>query len=548
MTPVTRPVYLLSALACGLCLLPVAPVFGGVGGKSYEYIAGLYSLLPPFDPGAMVFEASGTFRVDYGSEGVAGFVGTWNEAGGIWSAEFQDGAITKTYRGVSFGTMVLGMASGAGPSKLLFGSEAAVVPEPPAGEFLDDVLEPFDDPTSFFAEAVAVWQDVVVAGAAYDDHSGKVQAGSAYVYRKVGGNWTPDAKLIADDAGDFDHFGESVAVYGDTIAVGAYDATHSDLLEPGAVYVFRNTGSEWVQEAKLIASDPEEFQAFGWSVAVGPDTVAVGARFDDAVAEASGAVYVFQRTGPTTWGPPQKLKSDSPEYSDFFGGSVALSGDTLVVGADGRDVDGQVSAGAAFVFARNSGVWSQSATLTASDPKEFDDFGWSVGVSGDAAVVGSRDYVTVGNHTGLGAAYVFRRMGVTWSQEAKLTAADREAPDGFDNVAVAIDGDTVVMGVEGDYVGYEPSGSAYVFTRSGGNWQQQAKLLANDVQFGLYSHFGTAVALSGSTAVIGADGRDAAYVYDVAPLQPAPPPVATPASQIAPKVDAPSRPSRARGR
>ena len=532
-------------LACWLCLMPVATVFGAVGGKSYEYVAGLGSLFPPFDPGAMVFESNGTFRVDYGSEGVAGFVGTWNEAGGIWSAEFQDGAVTKTYRGVSFGTIVLGMASGAGPSKLLFGSEADVTPEPPAGEFQEDVLEPFDDPTSFFAEAVAVWQDTIVVGAAYDDHSGLVQAGSAYVYRKVGGTWMPDGKLIADDPGEFDHFGESVAVHGDTIAIGAYDATHSDLLEPGAVYVFRKVEDEWVQEAKLIASDPEEFQAFGWSVVVGPDTVAVGARFDDAVAESSGAVYVFQRIGATTWGPPQKLKSDNPELSDFFGGSVALSSDTLLVGADGRDVGGEVFAGAAFVFTRSSGVWSQAATLTASDPKEFDQFGWSVGVSGDAAVVSSRDYVTVGNHSGLGAAYVFRRMGVAWTQEAKLAAADQEAPDGFDNVAVAIDGDTVVMGVEGDYVGYQPSGSAYVFTRSGGNWQQQAKLLPDDVEFGLFYHFGTAVALSGSTAVIGADGRDAAYVYDIAPFQPA---VTTPALRRADTVGPQKRrlPARAR--
>jgi hypothetical protein len=286
--------------------------------------------------------------------------------------------------------------------------------------------------------------------------------------RRVGNQWVPDGKLIAHDAGEFDHFGESVAVHGDTIAVGAYDATHSELLEPGAVYVFRRTMEGWVQEAKLIASDPHEFQGFGWSVAVGPDTVAVGARFDEEVAEVSGAVYVFTRT---------------------------------------------------------AGVWSQQAVLTAGDPKEFDSFGWTVDIDGDAIVVGLRDNITVGNHSARGAAYVFRGAGASWTQEVKLIAADAMPPDGFDNVAVAIEGDTVVMGVKRDYVGYQTSGSAYVFARTADVWQQQAKLLPPDVELGLYYHFTLTVALSDGQAVIGADGSSygsvdppklgAAYVYDV---------------------------------
>jgi hypothetical protein len=147
-------------------------------------------------------------------------------------------------------------------------------------------------------------------------------------------------------------------------------------------------------------------------------------------------------------------------------------------------------------------------------------------------VVSSRDNITVGNHSARGAAYVFRRSGNVWTQEAKLIADDGAPPDGFYDVTAAIDGDTVVVGMRNDYIGYQPCGSAYVFTKTGGTWQQQAKLLPPDVETGLYYHFGIAVGIAGNTAVIGANqssyaGFDppkqgAAYVYDVTPLQSAP--------------------------
>jgi hypothetical protein len=520
----------------GFCVWP-ASSHATVEGKSYQYIAGLASLVAPFEPGAMVFETGGVFRVDYGAEGVAGFVGTWKAAAGSWSAEFRDGVTPVTYRGVSFGQTVFGVSERGGRTALIFGSVADLIPEPPAGEYIDEVLVPSDPATAgFFGEALAISGDTVVVGAAYAEHGGLVQAGSAYVYRKVAGNWVSEGKLTASDAAAFDNFGDAVGIFGDTIAVGAYNASHSGMEQPGAVYIFHKTGGGWTQEAKLIPSDPEEFQGFGWSVAVGQDTVAVGARFDSRVADVSGAVYVFHRTGPTTWGPPQKLKESSPQYSDFFGGSVALDANTLIVGADGRKVAGQSAAGAAYVFTRSMGVWSPQAVLTASDPKEFDDFGWTVSIDGDAAVVSSRDNITVGNHSARGAAYVFRRSGSLWTQEAKLIGADSIPPDGFDHATAAIDGNSVVMGLRSDYIGYQPCGSAYVFTKAGGTWQQQAKLLPPDALVGTYFHFGIAVGLAGSTAVIGADGRGAAYVYDIAPLQSAPSTAgpASPASRSTP--------------
>jgi FG-GAP repeat protein len=300
------------------------------------------------------------------------------------------------------------------------------------------------------------------------------------------------------------------------------------------------------QQAYLKASNTGAGDAFGVRVAVSGDTVVVGARDEESSATGvngnqndnsasnAGAAYVFVRSG-TTWTQQAYLKASNPNVSDQFGTSVAISGDTVVVGAWGEDsnatgVNGDqgnnstVAAGAAYIFVRSGTNWSQQAYLKASDTDVGDDFGVSVGISGDTVVVGSRhedssatgvngDQSDASPNFDSGAAYVFVRSGTNWTQQAYLKASNTGAIDRFGS-RVAVSGDTIVVGspeedsnatgVNGDQSDNTASlgGAAYVFVRSGTNWSQQAYLKASNTGAG--DLFGSSVAVSGDTAAVGA--------------------------------------------
>jgi hypothetical protein len=306
----------------------------------------------------------------------------------------------------------------------------------------------------------------------------------------VGVTATPQATLTASDAQANDSFGESVALDGDTLTVGAHLRNQNQ----GAVYVFTRAGTAWTQRQTLTASDAANGDQFGWSVSVAGDTALAGARRKS---QSRGAAYVFTRSG-TTWSEQQKLTADDAEIGDFLGQSVAVSGDTAFAGAPNKDT----TTGGVYVFTRAYDAWTQQQKLTASDAKEDAAFGNSVAVSGDTAVVGA---------FGANAVYVFTRTGATWTEQQKLTAADVVVGDFFGD-AVAVSGDTALVGA------FEQSsrrGAVYVFTRTGTTWTQQAKLLADDAAEG--DDFGASVSLSGDTAAVGSllasNGLGAAYVF-----------------------------------
>jgi len=361
-------------------------------------------------------------------------------------------------------------------------------------------------------------------------------------------------KASNTDAGD--RFGTSVAVSGDTVVVGApYERSNAtgvggnqadnSAIRAGAAYVFTRSGGIWTQQAYLKASNTGGGDNFGESVAVSGDTVVVGAYGEDSNATGidgngsdesasdAGAAYVFVRNG-VTWTQQAYLKASNTGDGDRFGTSVAVSGDTVVVGAETEDsnatgVGGNQSddsatwAGAAYVFARNGGIWTQQAYLKASNTDGDDRFGTSVAVSGDTVVVGAR--FEGSNATGIdgngadnsfssaGAAYVFTGSGGTWVQQAYLKASNTEAVDIF-GISVAVSGDTVVVGAhfedsnatgdggnESDNSATD-SGAAYVFARNEGIWTQQSYLKASNTDLG--DGFGTSVAVSGDTVVVGA--------------------------------------------
>ena len=355
-----------------------------------------------------------------------------------------------------------------------------------------------------FGQAVDVDGDTAIVGAYGNDDLGS-NSGSAYVFVESGGTWSQQGvRLVGNDTGYADFLGIDVALDGDTAVVGAYGDDNPGN-PPGAAYVFVRTGTTWSQQAKLKPSDLAGEDLFGYSVAIAGDTAVVGTINGE-------AAYVFVRTG-TTWSQQAKLTASDGTAGDGFGRPVAIVGDRVIVGSL-RDDDGGTDSGSAYVFERTGSTWTQQAKLTAGDAAASDLFGVTVDLGEDRAIVGAHFDDDAGANSG--SAYVFEYSGATWSQQAKLTAGDGAAGDQFGR-EVSINGDRAVIGARLDDDGGTDSGSAYVFTYGGAGWSQQLKLTASDAAAGdVFGHTG----LDGATAIVGAVGNDdagsgsgSAYVY-----------------------------------
>ncbi|MBX7220185.1 MAG: hypothetical protein K1Y36_09590 [Blastocatellia bacterium] len=421
-----------------------------------------------------------------------------------------------------------------------------------------------------FAGALAISGDTVVVGASREASNATgvngnqadnslSNAGAAYVFVRNGTTWSQQAYLKASNTRTAALFGTAVAISGDTVVIGSVgessaatgvngNQVDTSAAGAGAVYVFVRSGTTWSQQAYLKASNTGMGDNFGDGLAISGDTVVVGATGEDSNAtgvngnqannslSAAGAAYVFVRSG-TTWSQQAYLKASNTDGQDNFGGRLAISGDTVVAGANGEDsnatgVNGNqadnsaASAGAAYVFVRNGTAWSQQAYLKASNPDVLDRFSGSLGLSGDTLVVGAVGESS--NATGAngnqadnsalnaGAAYVFVRNGTVWTQQAYLKASNTEGSDSF-GISVAAAGDMVLVGATGENSNatgvngnqadnsVSGAGAAYLFVRSGTTWSQRAYLKASNTDAS--DSFGTQVALSGDTMVIGATGE-----------------------------------------
>ena len=329
-----------------------------------------------------------------------------------------------------------------------------------------------------------------------------------------------EALLRASNAGSGDYFGRSVSIDGDRAIVGApiEDGATNGTLISGAAYVFeRDATGTWQEVALLRSSNAGELDRFGESVSLDGDRAIIGAYFEDGTDDGltnSGAAYVFQRDGSGTWHEVALLRASNAGAFDNFGVSVAIDGDRAIVGARNEDGagDGLSSSGAAYVFERDdSGTWHEVALLRASNAGSYDDFGRSVSIDGDQAIVGALSEDGAGDGlTDSGAAYVFERDGSgTWHEVALLRASNAGEGDSF-GWSVSIDGDRAIVGVlseDGAGDGLSRSGAAYVFERDGsGTWHEVALLRASNA--GERDSFGEAVAISGDRAVVGAIGED----------------------------------------
>lgn len=314
-----------------------------------------------------------------------------------------------------------------------------------------------------FGWSVAIEGDTAVVGAQTDHHSGKRDAGSAYVYTRSNGTWSQQQKLTASDAGREDRFGVSVAIDQSTIIVGAYGDTHSSQTEPGSAYVFTKGNSTWSEQQKLTPSNPSGYMDFGFGVAVDADTAVVGAESADYNGiSGAGAVYVYTRNNGT-WSEQQVVNAPDAATYDGFGESVAVFGDTLTAGAPADEHGGAKEAGSAYVFTRNSGAWSHQEKLTASDASPRANFGKSIAADQDTLLVGAHSDKASGR-LNAGAAYIYERTNSSWTEKQKLVPSDSAEHDLF-GTSVALEGDTAVIGARHDTQnGRTKAGSAYAFS------------------------------------------------------------------------------------
>jgi hypothetical protein len=362
-----------------------------------------------------------------------------------------------------------------------------------------------------FAASVALSDATAVVGAFGDDDRG-ANAGAAYVFTRTNGIWTQQQKLVAADGAADDRLGQAVAIAGDTAVISAINDDDRGS-NSGSVHVFTRANGVWTLQAKLTAADGAANDGFGQSVAISGDTIVIGAARDDDAGTDAGSAYVFTRAG-SVWTQQQKLIASDGAAGDFFGFAAAISGDTIIAGASQDDAP-SVNAGSAYLFTRTNGVWSPGPKLTASDAAAEDLFGVTVAIDGDTAAVGAVQDDDLGTNSG--SVYVFTRAFGQWSFEEKLVAPDGGPVDSFGG-SVAVAGDFLVAGAYGDDDLGTDAGSAYLFARFNGVWMLHTKLMAADG--GTLDFFGRPVAISGDVVLVGAfldDDRapdsGAAYVF-----------------------------------
>jgi hypothetical protein len=362
-----------------------------------------------------------------------------------------------------------------------------------------------------FGWSVSIDRDYAIIGI----RDSPIHEGAAYIFTRSGTVWTEQAKLLSSDLESDDAFGYSVSIDGDTAIIGAPKYAHRNLDDSGSAYIFTRNGTVWTEQAKLLASDSEVGSLFGISVSLDGETTIIGACSKDDNGDESGSAYIFTGSG-STWTQQAKLLASDGAEGDLFGYSVSLDGNYTIIGAVCDGDEGE-NYGSAYIFTRSGTVWTEQAKLLASDGAELDLFGISVSIDNDTVVIGAKFDDDNGNESG--SAYVFTRSGTVWIEQAKLLASDGAMHDFF-GYSVSIDGDIVIIGAPAyfDYKTNSGPGSVYIFTRSGTTWTEQAKLLASDGLGG--DAFGWSVSIDGDYVIIGAFNDDviewaegSAYVF-----------------------------------
>lgn len=365
----------------------------------------------------------------------------------------------------------------------------------------------------FFGESVATTGDVVLVGAPGDDDQGN-RSGAAYVYRGAGTSWIEEEKLLPAGGAAEESFGQAVSISGNAALVGAPGTAASQVGDPGEAYVFRFDGSDWVEEAKLQAPGGSPGDFFGFSVAISGDVAVVGAHLDDESAPSAGAAHVFRFDG-SSWVHEAKLLRCCA-----FGWSVSVDGDLIVAGLG-------PPGGAAYVFRHDGSGWVEEAMLVAPDegiPPGLVvlEFGRSVSASGGRVLVGAP---AESSGFEFRRAYIFERDGVGWNDGTSLGDGFSPVQSSQFGASVSIAGEEAVVGTPLDRSNGREAGTADLFRFDGMSWVAEAKFLPSEGS--AFSHLGGSVSVAGDTAVAGAhgdpqNGVDAGAAYVFSDLQ-APP-------------------------
>lgn len=371
-----------------------------------------------------------------------------------------------------------------------------------------------------FGRSVAIDGDTAVIGAPTTTVGGD-GVGSAYVYVRTASGWQLQQKLTAPGVTMQTLFGLSVDVDGNTIVVGA---PFDDNAGPssGAAYVFERSNNVWSIKQKLTGSENSTSDVFGLSVAIDGNTIVCGALGNTSSADPQvGTAYVFNLTS-NQWVETQKLNASDPSPQNGFGVTVAIDGNTIIVGATGH----ANFSGAVYVFSFVGSSWVEQEILTANNPAPKVVFGYKLGLSGETIVVASQGFAGNGRDLVFSAAYIFRRTPSGWHQQKKITTGDVEVMGvneimGRFDLNIAVSGDTVVVGSQNDPTLAYFSGSVYVYRRNGeSNWNLDQQIFPSDAARD--DLFGSALAIDGSTLVVGsweksitATFSGAAYIYEL---------------------------------
>ena len=396
---------------------------------------------------------------------------------------------------------------------------------------MDKVVASDRDGDDEFGTSVDIDGNFAIVGAPYED--GLIfsnDAGAAYIFEKIGGNWIETQKIVASVRSANDQFGHRVAISGNYAIVGAryedHDETESNMIsQAGAAYIFERIAGTWVQVDKIVASDRGMDDWYGSSVDISGGRAVVGAYYDDEdedglnYVEWSGSAYIYERDGGGNWLQVQKIVASDRDVRDEFGWSVSIDQDYIAVGAILEDHDpsggsGIGSAGSVYIFERNgSGVWNETQKVVASDRMTLDNLGMDLSLSGNCLVVGApfgnKDASGSSFLSDAGSSYVFERNGSgVWSETQKLVPASREKDDIF-GYTVDISGDTIVIGAPyqdenlANSDSLEKSGSVYLFAKNGaGIWNEIQMTIASDRDS--HDQFSRSVALSGQNLIVGA--------------------------------------------
>ena len=305
-----------------------------------------------------------------------------------------------------------------------------------------------------FGRTVAIKGNMVIVGARFAKVGDLSTAGAAYVYRKYQGSWHFEEKITSPTPANEDNFGRALAVQGDLLVVTARKES-TGAQDVGAAYVYVYRDGIWTYQSKLTASDASSGAYFGQSVALQGNKLAIGARNADP--NGAGAVYLFHRSG-NVWVEDAKVVPSDGKKNDQFGFTIAISGDMMTVGARRADLKDGVDAGAVYVFSLKGDSVKQVIKLTASDTVAGDEFGQSVAFAGDVIAVGAWKVDIDEDNADQGSIYLFRRMGDQWIETDKITASDGIGGDEF-GYSLAAFGNRMVTGA---HFADSTAGAAYV--------------------------------------------------------------------------------------